>query len=79
MTLVQAAILPAPASRECRIAPSRAGWSISRFRVDAMASKLIENMGSFDAFEALVGSPRANDDGRAVTEAREAICAILLT
>jgi two-component system CheB/CheR fusion protein len=45
--------------------------------VDAMASKLIENMGSFDALEALVGSPRGNDDGRVAAEAREAICAIL--
>ena len=47
--------------------------------VDAMASKLIENLGSFNKFEALVGRPRANDDGRAVAEAREAICAILFS
>lgn len=47
--------------------------------VDAMASKLVENLGSFDAFEALLGRPRANDDGRAVAEAREAICAILFS
>lgn len=45
--------------------------------VDAMASKLIENMGSFDAFEALVGRPRANADDRAVDKAREAICTVL--
>lgn len=47
--------------------------------VDAMASKLVENLESFDAFEALVGCPRVNDDGRAVAEAREAICAILFS
>jgi two-component system CheB/CheR fusion protein len=47
--------------------------------VDAMASKLIENLGSFDAFEALLGRPRANDDGRVVDAAREAICALLFS
>ncbi len=48
--------------------------------VDAMASKLVENMGSFDAFEALVGRQRADDDGRAVAAAaREAICALLFS
>ena len=47
--------------------------------VDAMASKLVENLGSFDAFETLMGPPRANDDGRAVAAAREAICAVLLS
>ena len=47
--------------------------------VDAMASKLIENLRSFDAFEALVRSPRENNDDRAVAEAREAIYAILFS
>ena len=45
--------------------------------VDAMASKLIENMRSFDAFEALVGEPRGDGEGPAA-DAREAICENLL-
>jgi two-component system CheB/CheR fusion protein len=47
--------------------------------VDAMASKLMENIGSFGAFEALVGRPSADNDSGAVAEAREAICAILFS
>ncbi len=47
--------------------------------VDAMASKLVENLGSFVAFEVLVGRLRANDDGRAVAATREAICALLFS
>ena len=79
VTLAQASDFLAPASRECRTAPSRAAWSISRFP----STRWRRN--SLKIWEVSTRSRRLWDaraqmtTADAVTEAREAICAILFS